>query len=252
MAPVNLYQPGATTATRVPSDYYDYLRGLTSHGVHLSDVVTTTVGGQPARVVTVTTDTSLDGILGCPADGLAPGDCYGPQPDLSLRMAVVNVNDQPLLIWLRQAAAKVSPDAVAAFAQMLKTVTFANRAVELPADAPTAPTPIDGVWTASWTFDDLKSSPLLYDGSEVNDGNWGQDTLTFQAGQFSVHNVNPKDDETARGTFTVAGDVLTMHHGTEQFVMHWSIDGNQLTLTRDTTLGIAPTPMVIRPWTRQG
>jgi hypothetical protein len=252
MAAVNIYQPGATTATRVPADYYDYLRGLSAHGVHFNDAVTTKIGGNPAHVVTVTTDASLDGTLGCPADGLAPPDCYGPQPDLSLRMAIVNVNDQPLLIWLRQPAASVSPDALTAFDQMLKSVTFANRAVELPADASTGPTPVDGVWAASWTFDDLKSSPLLYDRGELNDGNWGQETLTLQAGQFSIHSVNPKDDETVNGTFTVGGDVLTMNHGTEKFVMHWSVDGNQLTLTRDTSLGIAPTPMVIRPWTRQG
>jgi hypothetical protein len=252
MAPVNLYQPGAATATPVPADYYDYLRGLGAHGVHFDNVVATKVGGKPAHVVTITTDTSLDGALGCPADGLSPGDCFGPQPDLSLRMAVIDVNDQALLIWLRQTAASVSPDLLRAFDQMLNSVTFANRAVALPAAASTGPTPVDGVWTASWTFDDLKSSSLLYDNGELNDGNWGEETLTFGAGQFSVRVVNPKDDETVNGTFTVSGDVLTMHHGTEQFVMHWSITGDQLTLTRDTSLGIAPTPMVIRPWTRQG
>ena len=252
MAPVNLYQPGATTATRVPADYYDYLRGLGSHGVHLSDVVTTKVGGQPARLVTVTTDTSLDGTLGCPAEGMAPPDCYGPQPDLSLRMAVVDVNDQPLLIWLRQPAASVSPDALNAFDQMLRSVTFANRAVELPADVSTAPTPVDGVWAASWTFDDLKSSPLLYDGASSTTGTGARRRSTLKAGQFSVHVTNPKLDETDHGTFTVDGDVLTIVHGTEKFVMHWSIADDQLTFTRDTALGIAPTPMVIRPWTRQG
>ena len=34
--------------------------------------------------------------------------------------------------------------------------------------------------------------------------------------------------------------------------MRWSVDGDELTLTRDEALGIAPTPFVLRPWARQG
>ena len=33
--------------------------------------------------------------------------------------------------------------------------------------------------------------------------------------------------------------------------MRWSIDGDKLTLTRDESLGIGPTPFVIKPYTRQ-
>jgi hypothetical protein len=251
MAPVNLYQPGATTATRVPADYSNYLHGLTDHGAHFTDVKKDTLGGKPATIVTATTDSSLDGVLGCPAEGLAPGDCYGLQPDLSLRLAVVDVDGQPLLIWLRRPLADTSQDVVTAFNQMLASVKFSNRPVEAPA-ASRVPTPIDGVWTTSFTLDDLKSSPLLLDPSELNDDNWGQSTLTLGAGQYAIAVTNPKQTGSVHGTFHVDSDVLTMSVGTEAFVMRWSLDGDTLTLTRDPALGIAPTPMVIRPWTRQG
>ena len=33
--------------------------------------------------------------------------------------------------------------------------------------------------------------------------------------------------------------------------MRWSRKGNQLTLTRDDTLGDGPTPFVIKPWVLQ-
>ena len=101
LAPVNLYPPGSTTTTPLPDDYVSYLMSQTDHGAIFSDVVETTIDGLPATVVTATTDQSIDGGLGCQADGLAAEDCFGLQPDLSLRLAVVEVGDQPLLIWVR-------------------------------------------------------------------------------------------------------------------------------------------------------
>ena len=101
LAPVNLYPPGSTTTAPLPDDYVSYLMSQTDHGATFSDVVETTIDGLPATVVTVTTDQSIDGGLGCQADGLAAEDCFGLQPDLSLRLAVVEVGDQPLLIWVR-------------------------------------------------------------------------------------------------------------------------------------------------------
>ena len=44
---------------------------------------------------------------------------------------------------------------------------------------------------------------------------------------------------------------MTME-GVEHFEMRWSIDGDQLTLTRDDALGMSPTPWVMAPWTRGG
>ena len=44
--------------------------------------------------------------------------------------------------------------------------------------------------------------------------------------------------------------VLTVDQA-ERFAMRWAIDGDVLTFERDESLGIAPTPFVLRPWTRQ-
>ena len=101
LAPVNLYPPGSTTTTPLPDDYVSYLMSQAEHGAIFSDVVETTIDGLPATVVTATTDHSIDGGLGCQAEGLAAEDCFGLQPDLSLRLAVVEVGDHPLLIWVR-------------------------------------------------------------------------------------------------------------------------------------------------------
>lgn len=101
LAPLNLYPPGSTTTTALPGDYVSYLLSQAEHGARFSDIVETTVDGLPATIVTATVEQSLDGGLGCQADGLEAADCYGLQPNLSLRLAVIEVGDQPLLIWVR-------------------------------------------------------------------------------------------------------------------------------------------------------
>ena len=101
LAPVSLYPPGSMTTTPLPDDYVSYLMSQADHGAIFSDVSETTVDGFPATVVTATTDQSINGGLGCQADGLAAEDCFGLQPELSLRLAVVEVGDQPVLIWVR-------------------------------------------------------------------------------------------------------------------------------------------------------
>ena len=54
------------------------------------------------------------------------------------------------------------------------------------------------------------------------------------------------------GSFQLSGDVLSwIQDSGEQFVMRWSRKCNQLTPTRDETLGVGPTPFVIKPWTLQ-
>jgi hypothetical protein len=66
------------------------------------DVVETTVDGLPATIVTGTTDGGhLDGSLGCQEQGLAAEDCFGLQPDLILRLAVIETDAGPLLVWVR-------------------------------------------------------------------------------------------------------------------------------------------------------
>jgi Tol biopolymer transport system component len=104
LAPVNVYPPEAMTTgtpSPLPDDYLSYFLAQAEHGAIFDDVVETTIDGIPGTVVTATTDGNLDGSLGCQAEGLAANDCFGLQPDLTLRLAVVEVGNQPLLIWVR-------------------------------------------------------------------------------------------------------------------------------------------------------
>jgi hypothetical protein len=126
LVPVNLYPPGNAVPEALPKDYLTYLQALTSQGVKLSNVTKVTVDGDPATLMTATTSSgNLDGSLGCPAVGADQGEgCFGVQPDLSLRIAVIPVGNSTLLAWAR--TSKASPDAafVAMFETMLKSVRF--------------------------------------------------------------------------------------------------------------------------------
>ena len=101
LVPVNVYLPGATEPTAPPEDYLAYLLGQAEHGATFEDVVETTVDGQPATIMTATTPTSLDGSLGCQEEAMLAEDCFGLQPDLILRIAVIDTDAGPLLIWVR-------------------------------------------------------------------------------------------------------------------------------------------------------
>ena len=101
LVPVNVYLPGATSPTAPPDDYLAYLLGQSEHGATFEDVVETTVDGRPATVMTATTPSSLDGSLGCQEEGMFAADCFGLQPDLILRIAVIDTDAGPLLIWVR-------------------------------------------------------------------------------------------------------------------------------------------------------
>lgn len=203
--------------------------------------------------MTATALSSLDGSLGCPKAGLAAGDCFGLQTDLVLRIAAVNVHGETLLIWMRQsqsAGVEARKKGFASFKDMLASVRFSDRAVQ-PLPAAAVATAIDGVWTASWTHDELVRSPLTEPG-EDNDENWGQYSLTFNRGHVTEAQQNPLATSSASGTFHVVGDTLVYDRDNgEHFVMRWSLKGNQLTLRRDASLGVVPTPFVIKPWVRR-
>jgi len=114
-----------------------------------------------------------------------------------------------------------------------------------------AVSPIDGSYETSFTKDELADSPLLYDVGEVNDENWGDFTLIFDEGQLTLTQENSVDSYSNDGTFTVAGDVVVMDMTNgEQFTMRWSLYRDTLTLERDESLGIAPTPFLVKPWQR--
>jgi hypothetical protein len=250
LVPVYVYPPGGSGTTAPPKDYLAYLLGQSGHGAKFADVVKTRVGDWPATLVTATALSSLDGSLGCPKAGLTAGDCFGLQADLVLRIAVVNVRGKTLLIWLRQnlsADAEARNKGFASFKDMLSSIRFSNRAVQ-PLPAAAAATAIDGIWTASWTHDELMRSPLTEPG-EDNDENWGQYSLTFNRGRVTEAQQNPLATSSGSGTFRLVGDTLVYDRDNgEHFVMRWSLKGNQLTLRRDGSLGVVPTPFVIKPW----
>lgn len=256
LVPVNVYVPGETEATPPPPDYLSYLLGQSEDGATFTDQAETTVGGFPATLVTATVADSLDGALGCPAEDIAADECYGLQPDLTLRMAVIDAGDATLLAWLRHTGAEEDGDApteFAAFENMLASISFRDESpvtTEPPAAVATA---LDGVWTTTFTEEELASSPLLDEPDEVNDQNWGDFVLTFDKGQYTMTQKNPKDSYTIAGTFTVDGDTLDLKlDNTEHFVMRWHIDGDTLAFERDDALGISPTPYVLKVWTRDG
>ena len=237
----------------VPDDYLGYLLSQTSHGATFTDQTDTTVDGRTATVVTTTASAPLDGSLGCPAAGVAAADCFGPQPELTLRIAVVDVGGTTLLVWWRHAGGvEGSADAFASFETMLASVELGD--VRPASTAPATPggaTALDGTWKTSFERDALATSPLLEDPEEINDQNWGDLVLTFGDGRFTYEQSNPKDNYTATGTYAVDGDALTLAlDNTERFAVRWRIDGDGLVLERDPALGSVPTPYVLQPWTR--
>lgn len=130
LVPVELYRPGSSTPQAPPKDYLTYLQGQAKDGAELSKATKVTVGGRPATLMDVTTGEGnpegfLNGSLGCPARGADRAEgCFGPQPDLLLRLAVVDVGEATLLAWARMN--KDNPDQafVAMFERMLTTVRF--------------------------------------------------------------------------------------------------------------------------------
>ena len=77
------------------------------------------------NVTTSRPEGSLDGSLGCPKRGADQVDgCFGPQPYLLLRLAVIDVGDTTLLAWARMNKDNPDPAFVAMFEQMLTTVRF--------------------------------------------------------------------------------------------------------------------------------
>ncbi len=254
LVPLNVYLPGATSPTAPPDDYLGYLLGQSEHGATFENVVETTIDGRPATVMTATTSTSLDGSLGCQEEAMFAADCFGLQPDLILRIAVIDTDAGPLLIWVRDIRGADDRELeYESFDAMLASLRFRDDA-EPTTDVTTSAlaTPIDGVWAMTLSRDELANSPLLSDTGELNNQNWGQFTFTFVEGRFVEGQVNGDASWAASGTYLVEGDVLTLdRENGERFVMLWQLEGDTLVLERDGSLGEAPTPFVIKPWTRQ-
>jgi hypothetical protein len=174
------------------------------------------------------------------------------QPDLILHMAVIDTDAGPLLVWQRDFV-DAGPIDYESFDEMLASLHFREDATPATEPAPAdVASPIDRVWTTSVTRDELANSPLLYDAGELNNQNWGDLTLIFNNGRFIYTQHNPEAVWAATGTYRVEDDVLSLDQDNgEQFVVRWHVDGDTLTLERDDSLGIAPTPLVVNPWNAQ-
>ena len=142
LKPVSVYVPGDAAPTAPPTDFRTYLEGLAKYGATITDESHTPIGGNPAVLLTLDGTASLDGSLGCPEAGMAAPDCYGVQPENTLRLAAVDVSGSPLLIWLRtDADYPEKVQAATSFDEMLASLKFPHRPVvsqAAPADTSTA------------------------------------------------------------------------------------------------------------------
>jgi len=126
LTPVELYPPGSSTPQPPPANYLDYLRGQAAHGAKFSNISTITVGGRPATFMTATTSSGMDGSLGCPFLGADQVEgCYGLEPDLSLRIGVIDMgHGTTLLAWARTGIDAPDNAFVSMFERMLASVQF--------------------------------------------------------------------------------------------------------------------------------
>ena len=131
------------------------------------------------------------------------------------------------------------------------TTTMFSHRCPPPAAAFPARTALDGTWNTTFSKAELAASPLLLDQTEVNDQNWGAQTLTFDLGQYKANQTNRVTSSSQSGRYAVQGDTMFIYQDNgEIFAMRWSIYKNTLTLRRDKALGTGPTPLVLKPWIR--
>ena len=115
LVPVVTYVPGTTSPTDPPADFVSYLHSQPNFQV--KDEASTEVDGRPATLMTATSQPGpaegyYDGSLGCVSTDAElddPVGCFGLQPDLQVRLAVIHLGDETLLAWAR--IEKNSPDA---------------------------------------------------------------------------------------------------------------------------------------------
>lgn len=245
-----LYRPGEDKPSPPPTDYVTYLLDQQAAGAQFTDRTERTVGGRPATIVTATTTRSLDGTLACVEPDQEAHHCLGLQPELLLRIAVIPTEKQVVLIWLREDATVNSgtlEDHQQRFDAMLDSVTF-DPAPTQSASASAGATVLNGTWTTTITRDELANAPVD-DPTEINDGNWGEFTLTLRAGgtgtETMANNAEPYQYDIA---YHVDGDVLTIERDNgERFVMRWQLNDAELELTKDANLGLVPIPFILEP-----
>jgi hypothetical protein len=210
LSPVVVYPPGASRATPIPKDYVSYLLGQAANGGHFAERVDTKVDGRPATVVTATTSHSLDGSLGCPDAGISAPDCFGLQPEVIARLAVITTDRGPLLIWLRNDVEN-HPDMkaeAARFAQFLAGVHFSGRSPQA-APAPVS-TALDGTYEWTMTKQDALAHGTAHDKTPEALASFPI-TFTFVMEQGSWNMSDSVDTDTGAGTFTITGNRIDFH-----------------------------------------
>jgi TRAP-type C4-dicarboxylate transport system substrate-binding protein len=118
-------------------------------------------------------------------------------------------------------------------------------------------TMLDGVYRTSFTREELAASPLLMDPGEASDENWGRFTLTLQHGRVTLDQRTDVASFSTSGTYTVNGDAIVLSFTSgesagETFAFRWSLYRDVLAFKRDASLGVAPTPWLVKPWRRAG
>jgi hypothetical protein len=126
MVPVEVYKPGSAKPTAPSRDFGAYLSSLRTSGARISNVSNRTVDRRPAMVLTIAAPpgNALDGALGCPEPGLSASDCFGPQDELVLRLAYIDVNGEPVLIWEKDPSKDSGSVDYAPFDAMFASVAF--------------------------------------------------------------------------------------------------------------------------------
>lgn len=89
---------------------------------------------------------------------------------------------------------------------------------------------IDGVWSATWTYEGCRAARC----------------------QMSWTEVNPRKSSAGSATVQVDSDIIVLQtKRSEKFAMRWQLEGDPLTFVRDVSLDVGPSPFVIEPWIRQ-
>lgn len=125
--------------------------------------------------------------------------------------------------------------------------------------ASTEQSSLRGAFRYQSSREELAGSKLLMDGGEINDGNWGLMTMTFDGDAVEWTQQNSVKATQTRGTFTTASDLLVLRFTNganmgETFTVNYTLDGDTLTLSRVPDGGsknlVGPTPLILKPWER--
>ena len=125
LVPVEIYRSDSDSRVAPPKNYLRYLRRLSKRGAKFSDASRITVDGRAATLLTATTRKHLDATLGCPvAGGDIHEECFGIQPEVIARIAVIEGGRRPLVAWARIPVEAPDPAFERAFEAMLKPIRF--------------------------------------------------------------------------------------------------------------------------------